>query len=67
MGEELGGGWKGWQQDPLQQLAVHGGGQPVGWQVVRCLLPVLLLPNHLEGGLHGGEQGEQVRGKVRML
>ena len=35
--------------------------------MVRCLLPALLLPNHLEGRLHGGEQGEQVRGKVRML
>ena len=31
------------------------------------LLAVLLLPHHLQGGLHGREQGDQVRRKVRML
>ena len=34
VGEELGGGGEGGEQDPPQQLAVHGGGQPVGGQVV---------------------------------
>ena len=34
VGEELGGGGEGGQQDPSEQLAVHGGGQPVRGQVV---------------------------------
>ena len=34
VGEELGGGGEGGEQDPPQQLAVHGGGQPDGGQVV---------------------------------
>ena len=67
VGEELGGGWEGGQQDPSEQLVVHGGGQPVRGQVVRGLLPPVLLPNHLKGCFHGCEQGEQVGGKVRIL
>ena len=34
VGEELGGGWERGQQDPSEQLAVHGGGEPVRGQVV---------------------------------